>query len=255
MNSDKLQENQMINRPVETSPQVYARIGGVLYLITIVLGAVEELFIRGRIIVPGDAAATAANLKSMESLWRFGIASEMFLGICTIALALILYVLLRPVNRDLALLATFFNLIAIAVETAYSLQLVEALYPLGNAAYLKTFTPEQLYAISSLSIKAHSDGFGIALLFFGCFFPIAGYLIFKSGYFPKAIGILYLIPGLSYLISSFALILAPTFAGRFYFVIAGPALIGEASLCLWLLVKGVNLQRWRERASVAIVTE
>jgi hypothetical protein len=248
MNSDKFRENQMINRTVETSPQVYARIGGVLYLIIIVLGAVEELFIRGRIIVPGDAAATAANLKSMESLWRFGIASEMILGICTITLALILYVLLRPVSRDLALLATFFNLIAIAVETAYSLQLVEALFPLGNAAYLKAFTPEQLYAMASLSIKAHGEGFGIALLFFGCFFPIAGYLIFKSGYFPKTIGILYLIPGLSYLTSSFALILAPSFAGRFYFVIAGPALIGELSLCLWLLIKGINVEQWEKRA-------
>ncbi|HLO30227.1 MAG TPA: DUF4386 domain-containing protein [Anaerolineales bacterium] len=231
-------------RTIQTSPQIYARIGGVLYLITIVLGAVEELFVRGRIVVPGDTAATAANLRSMESLWRFGIASELFLGICTIALTLILYVLLKPVNRELALLATFFSLIAIAVETAYSLQLVEALYPLGNAVYLKAFTPEQLYAMSSLSIRAHGDGFGIALLFFGCFFPIAGYLIFKSGYFPKAIGILYMIPGLSYLMSSFALILAPTFAGRFYFVIAGPALIGEASLCLWLLLKGVNLEKW-----------
>jgi len=165
----------MTTRTAPASPQIYARIGGILYLIIIVLGAVGELSIRGRIIVSRNAAATAANLKSMESLWRFGIASEMFLGICTIALALILYVLLRPVNRDLALLATFFSLIAIAVEIAYSLQLVEALYPLGNAAYLKAFTPEQFYAMSSLSIKAHGDGFGIALLFFGCFFPIAGF--------------------------------------------------------------------------------
>lgn len=241
----------MTTRTHETSPQVYARIGGVLYLITIVLGAVGELFVRGSIVVPGDATATAANLRSMESLWRFGIASELFLGICTIVLTLILYVLLRPVSRDLALLATFFGLIATAVETTYSLQLVEALFPLGNAAYLKAFTPEQLYAMAYLSIKAHGQGFGIALLFFGPFFLVAGYLIFKSGYFPKAIGILYLIPGLSYLTSSFALILAPTFAGRFYFVMAGPALIGEASLCLWLIVKGVNVQRWKEQASAA----
>ena len=244
----------MTTRTIEASPQVYARIGGVLYLITIILGAIEELFVRGRIVVPGDAGATAANLRSMESLWRFGIASEMFLGICTIVLTLILYVLLKPVSRDLALLATFFSLIAIAVETAYSLQLVEALYPLGDATYLKVFTPEQLNAMASLSIKEHGDGFGIALLFFGCFFPIAGYLIFKSGYFPKAIGILYMIPGLSYLTSSFALILAPSFAHQYYFVIAGPALIGEASLCLWLLVKGVNVQGWNKRASTAIVT-
>jgi Domain of unknown function (DUF4386) len=241
----------MTNHTVEISPQVYARIGGVLYLIIIVLGAVGELFIRGRIIVPGNAMATAANLKAMESLWRFGIASELFLGICTITFTLILYVLLRPVNRDLALLATFFGLVATAVETAYSLQLVEALYPLGDAAYLKAFTSEQLYAMVSLSIKAHADGFGIALLLFGGFFPVAGYLIFKSGYFPKAIGILYLIPGLSYLTSSFALILAPTFANRFYFVMAGPALIGEASLCLWLLVKGVNIQQWKKQVGAS----
>ena len=132
----------MTTRTIETSLQVYARITGVLYLIIIILGAAEELLVRGRIIVPGDAAATAANLRSMESLWRFGIASELFLGICTIVMALTLYALLKPVSRDLALLATFFNLVAIAVETTYSLQLVEALYPLGNAEYLKAFTPE-----------------------------------------------------------------------------------------------------------------
>ena len=241
----------MTNHTVEISPQIYARIGGVLYLIIIVLGAVGELFIRGRVVVPGDAMATAANLKAMESLWRFGIASKLFLGICTITFSLILYVLLRPVNKDLALLATFFGLVAVAVEVAYSLQLVEALFPLGNAAYLEAFTPDQLYALVSLSLRAHANGFGIALLFFGCFFPIAGYLIFKSGYFPKAIGILYLIPGLSYLTSSFALILAPTFADRYYFVMAGPALIGEASLCLWLLVKGVNVQQWKKQVGVS----
>ncbi len=233
---------------IKESPRLYARIAGVLYLIIIVLGAVGELFVRGKIVVPGDAAATAANLKSMESLWRFGIASELFLGICTITLALILYVLLKPVNKDLAMLATFFNLVAIAVETAYSLQLVETLFPLGNAAYLKAFTPEQLYAMATLSIKAHAMGFGIALLLFGPFFLVAGYLIFKSGYFPKLLGILYLIPGLSYLTSSFALILAPAFAGRYYFVMAGPAIIGEGALCFWLLAKGVNVERWKEQA-------
>ena len=198
--------------------------------------------------MPGDAAATAANLRSMESLWRFGIASELFLGICTIVMTLTLYALLRPVSRDLALLATFFSLVATAVELTYSLQLVEALYPLGNAEYLKAFTPEQLYALTTLAIRAHGSGFGIALLLFGCFFPIAGYLIYKSGYFPKTIGILYTIPGLSYLTSSFALILAPAFAARYYFVMAGPALIGEAALCLWLLVKGVNVEQWKKRA-------
>lgn len=242
----------MTNPTVETSPLVYARIGGVLYLITIVLGAAGQVFVRGRIVVPGDAIATAANLASMGSLWRWGVAAELVVGICTIALTLTLYVLLRPVNRDLALLATFFSLVASAVETAYALQLVAALLPLGNAAYLKAFTPEQLDAMATLAIRTHANGFGIALLIFGCFFPVAGYLLFKSGYFPKAIGILYLIPGLSYLTSSFALIVAPTFAERFYFVMAGPALIGEAALCLWLLVKGVNVEQWEKRALASV---
>src|SRR5207248_407656 len=95
------------------SPRLYARIAGALYLITIVLGAVEEVLIRGRIFVPTDAVATAANLRSMEFLWRLGIASEMFLGIITVIVTLILYALLRPVSRDLALLMTFFGLVAV----------------------------------------------------------------------------------------------------------------------------------------------
>jgi hypothetical protein len=228
------------------SPSLYARIAGGLYLITIIFGAAEEFLIRDRIVVPGNAAATAANLTAMESLWRLGIASELFLGIITIVFALILYVLLRPVSRDLALLMTFFGLVAIAVETAYALNLVQALFPLGNAAYLKAFTPEQLHAMANLSIRAHGIGFGIALLFFGPFFLIAAYLMFKSGYFPKALGVLYLIPGVSYMTSSFALILAPAFASRNYFVMAGPAVIGEGAVCLWLLLKGVDVERWNE---------
>jgi uncharacterized protein DUF4386 len=234
---------------IRSSPRLYARIAGLLYLLTIVLGAAEEFAIRSRILVPGDAASTAANLRSMESLWRLGIASELFLGICTIVFALILYALLKPVSKDLSLLMTFFGLTAIAVETAFALRLVDALSPLGNAAYLKAFSPQQLDAMASLAIRGHAIGFGIALLFFGPFFLIAGYLIFESGFFPRALGVLYLIPGVSYMASSFALILAPAFAGRYYFVMAGPAVIGEGAVCLWLLAKGLDVERWRARAA------
>jgi hypothetical protein len=241
----------MTDRTVETSPQLYARIGGVLYLIIIVVGIFDEAFVRNRIIVSGDATATAANIRSLESLWRFGIAAEFFLLICAVALTQIFFVLLRPVSRDLALLAVFFNLVSVAVEAAVQLYLLGALFPLGKAEYLRAFEPEQLYALASLSVKSHSYGFGVALIFFGCVCLILGYLIFRSGFLPKALGVLMQIAGLSYLTSSFALILAPTVAGRFYFVMAGPALIGEASLCLWLIVKGVNAERWKEQARPA----
>lgn len=239
----------MTSRAVEASPQTYARIGGVLYLIIIVLGLVGEAFIRSRIIISGDATATAANIRSLESLWRVGIAAEFVLLISAIALAVIFFVLLRPVSRDLAFLAVCFNLVSLAVEAVAALNLVAALFPLGNAEYLTAFQPEQLYAMATLSVKSHSYGFGAALIFFGCECLILGYLIFRSGYLPKALGVLMQIAGLSYLTNSFALLLAPNLANRIFPAILLPAFVGEASLCLWLLVKGVNVSKWNARAS------
>jgi len=241
----------MTYRTLETSPQLYARIGGALYLVIIVLGIFEEAFVRDRLIVSGNAAATAANIKSMESLWRLSIAAEFFLLICAITLLAILFVLLRPISRHLALLAVFFNLVSIAVEAAITLNLVAALFPLGDAAYLKAFAPEQLYAMAMLAIRSQSYGFGVALIFFGCFCLIAGHLIFRSGYLPKTIGILMQIAGLCYLTDSFALLLAPKFASRIFPAILIPAFVGETSFCLWLLIKGVNQQRWKEQAGAA----
>src|SRR5438309_8754498 len=105
----------MTSRSIETSPQLYARIGGVLYLIIIIVGLFGEAFVRDRLIVSGDATATAVNIMAHESLWRFHVATELFLLICAIALLLILFVLLRPISRDLALLAVFINLVSISI--------------------------------------------------------------------------------------------------------------------------------------------
>jgi len=241
----------MKEHQVDASPRVLSRIGGALYVIIIVLGLFGEAFVRSRIIVSGDATATAANLRSLESLWRFGIVAEFVLLISAVALALIFFVLLRPVSRDLALLAVFFNLVTVAVEAVAALNLVAALFPLGSAEYLSAFQPEQLYAMASMSVKAHSHGFGVALIFFGCECLVLGYLIFRSGYLPKAIGVLMQIAGVCYLVNSFALLLAPALAGRLFPAILIPALVGEASLCLWLLVKGVNVEKWRPQAEAA----
>jgi hypothetical protein len=240
----------MVDPKTATSPQACARIGGGLYLIIIVVGLFGEAFVRNRLIVSGNARATAANIRSMESLWRFHIAAELFLLICAIALLLILFNLLRPVSRDLALLAVFFNLVSIGLEAAITLNLIQALFPLGNAGYLNAFAPEQLYAMVSLSLRSHTYGFGVSLIFFGCFCLVIGYLIFRSGYFPKALGVLMQIAGLSYLTNSFALVLAPAFANRLFPAILLPAFVGEASLCIWLLAKGVNIPKWQEQLNV-----
>ncbi|HKW63170.1 MAG TPA: DUF4386 domain-containing protein [Candidatus Acidoferrum sp.] len=242
----------MMERTIESSPQLYARIGGALYLIIIVIGLFGEAFVRDRLIVSGDAAATAKNLMTSESLWRFHIAAELFLLICAIVLLMILFVLLRPVSRELTLLALFFNLVSIGLEAATAMYLILALFPLGNAAYLKAFSAEQLYAMATLSLKSHGYGFGVSLLFFGCFCVVIGRVIYRSGFLPRVIGALMQIAGLCYLTDSFALILAPAFANRLFPAILLPAFVGEASFCLWLLLKGVDVQRWKERASVPV---
>ena len=206
------------------------------------------VFVRDRIIVSGDATATAKNIIASESLWRFHIAAELFLLICAVVLLMILFVLLKPVSRELVLLAAFFNLVSIGLEAATAMYLVVALFPLGNAAYLKAFSPEQLYALASLALKSHGYGFGVSLLFFGCFCMVIGRVISRSRFLPKLVGRLMQIAGLCYLTDSFALILSPAFANRLFPAILLPAFVGEASLCLWLLVKGVDRQRWLEQA-------
>jgi len=238
----------MMDRTIESSPQLYARIGGALYLVIIVIGLFGEAFVRDKLIVSGDPAATAKNILASESLWRFHIATELFLLICAIVLLTILFVLLRPVSRELTLLALFFNLVSIGLEAATAMYLVVTLFPLGNAAYLKAFSPEQLYAMATLSLKSHGYGFGVSLLFFGCFCVVIGRVIFRSGFLPRVIGVLIQIAGLCYLTDSFALILAPTLASRLFPAILLPAFVGEVSLCFWLLFKGVNVKRWKEVA-------
>jgi hypothetical protein len=240
----------LTNRITETSPQVYARIGGVLYLMIIVVGFCSEFFVRDKLVVAGDVTATANNIAASESLWRISIAGELTLLVCAVALTLILYVLLRPVNKNLALLAVLFNIVEFPIEAVSKLCLFAALFLSGTADYLKAFEPHQLQALVKISLKLHDYGFGIDLVFFGCACLVYGYLLFKSGYFPRALGVLMAIAGLSYLVNSFTLILAPTYGGTIFLVLV-LALIGELSLCLWLMVKGVNVTKWNEKTRPA----
>jgi hypothetical protein len=240
----------MTGRAVETSPQVYARIGGALYLILILAGMFGVIFVRDKLIVSGDATATANNIIASPLLWRIGIAADLIMHVCDVPLMLIFYVLLRPVNRNLALLAVLFNLVQTAVLVANKLNLLAALFLLGSADYLKAFDPHQLHALSYLSLKLHDYGFGVGLIFFGCECLVVGYLIFRSGYLPRTIGVLMQIAGLCYLTNSFVLLLAPALAKMLYPGVLVPAFIGELSLCLWLLVKGVNVPKWEEKATI-----
>jgi len=232
---------------VFAAPQRYARAGGGLYLVLIALGLFAEVT-RDRMIVSGDAAATAARIIAAEPLWRAGIAAELAAVVCALTLAMIYYVLLRPVSRELTILATFLRIVSLTVQTVAVFFLLAAVYPFGPAPYLNAFTAEQQQVLARLAIRAHADGYGVALLVLGFCFLVHGYLIFRSGFLPRILGRLMQLAGLSYLVNSFALVLVPAVASRLFPLILLPAFVGELSLSLWLLVKGVDIVKWRALA-------
>lgn len=247
----------MTSRAVEASPQTYARIGGILYLFIIVVGIFGELFVRGRLIVPDDAAATANNIMGSETLFRIGLAGELLGYVASSALAIILYVLLKPVSRTLALLVAFLTIITNAVLGLNGLFHLAAVLVLGGAGpsdlggdpfpdYLEAFDPQQLHALAYLSVRLHGYGFAIGLIFFGFTVVLLGYLIYRSGYLPRIIGVLLVIGGLGYLTNSFAQILSPALAASLLPWVLLPAFLAELGLALWLTVKGVNVPRWED---------
>jgi Domain of unknown function (DUF4386) len=238
----------MRNRGTQVSPQTYARVGGVLYLIIILAGGFAELFVRSKLIVPGDAAVTANNIMASELLWRFAFAGELLMLVCDVVVALILYVLLRPVDKNLALLAAFFRLMHVAIYGVTGLSTIAPLLILGGAGYLTAFPAHELQALARLSISLHGEGYAIALVFFGFHCLVLGYLIFKAGYFPKILGVLMTAASLSYLLDSFAGFIAPSFEAMLFPTILLPVLIAEGSLSLWLVLKGVDMDKWAARA-------
>ena len=223
------------------SIQTCARTGGLLYLLIIVIGLVGEAFIRGSLVVPGDAAATAQRILEGAVLWRAGIAAQLVLLVCAVALSAIWYVLLRPVHRNLALAVVCFGLVSLAVESLCALQLQAALDPLTSPALAQVASKEQLQAMSYLAVVSHAKTFGVALVFFGVQCLLVGYLVRKSGYFPAALGVAMQVVGACYLVNSFAMFAHPALQDLLFPAILLPAFLGESAMCLWLLVKGVNV--------------
>ncbi len=239
----------MMDNTTEKSPQAYARTAGVLGVIIVIAGIFAEAFVRGKVIVSTDATATANNILASEQLFRLGFAGELFMLCCDIGIAVLLYVLLKPVSRTLALLAMAFRLVMAAISGINALNHFGALLVLGGADYLTVFGVEQLHAMALLSLKLHTYGYHISLVFFGFHVLLLGYLVFRSGYLPKIIGVLLVIASFGYLANSFASILYPAFAKSLFPWVLLPALIAETSLSLWLLIMGVNVPKWKVRVA------
>jgi hypothetical protein len=232
----------------KASPGLKARIAGVLYVVSGTAYSYGEGSVRGKLVVPGDAAATAHNILSHESLYRLGFATDLISAVLFITVTLLLYDLFRPVNKSLSFGAACFSLAGCIVQAFSGIFVLAPLVILGGAPYLTAFPVEQLQALALLSLKLRIEATSIYMVCFACYNLVLGYLIFKSKFMPRIIGVFMAIAGLTY-----QAFLSPPLASYLFPHVLFPAgLLGEGSVMLWLIVFGVNVRRWKERASAAI---
>ena len=224
--------------------QRYARIAGALFLVSLIAGGFGEAYAPSKIIVSGDAAATVANIKNFGFMYRLGFAGFMIESLCDITLALLLYALLKPVNKYLSLLAAFFGLIATATFACAELFYFAPLVIMRGDSYLNTFSPDQLNALVLLTLKFSATAGMITTAYYGMGWLVRSYLMFHSGYLPKFLGVLMAIGGLGFVVRNFLLILAPAYASDVFLMLMMP---GGLIMTGWFLVKGVNLPKWNAR--------
>jgi len=215
----------MTTRTVGTSPLTLARGAGVLYLSLLPLGLFGVLY--------GGGSAS-----------RPGIVSALLVQLVNIFVVLLLYQLLKPVNKNMAMLMVIFLLLGVPIAMLNELNQFAVLLLSSGADYLKVFTANQLHAQVQLFLHLHDIGINIAGIFWGLWLFPMGYLVFKSGFLPRVLGILLMIGCAGYLIQSFAAFLLPNFEMN----IALFTFWGEILFPLWLVIKGVNVEQWKKRA-------
>ena len=233
----------------EESPRLKARIAGACWLLCIVAGMVGFIA-GGPLIVANDAAATATNILANESLFRFGFAANLISGLSYVGVTVFMYYVLKPVSRSLSLLAAFFGLAGVAIGGVAWVSNLVPLTLLHGDQYLTALTASQLQALSLAALKLQTHVFFIGMVFFGIQCISIGYLVARSSFLPRILGVLLGLGGTCYVIASFANFLLPLGARLMPFVVP-VALIGEGSLTVWLLIKGLNEQRWYEQANAA----
>jgi hypothetical protein len=218
-----------------------ARMAGWLYLAIAVLSAFGLVYVPSLLVVPGDAAATAYNIVASESLFRLGFMSNLLAFTVNIFVAVLLYKLLEPVNKTMASLMVILILVGIGIAMLNELNQFAALLLLGGADSLAAFTTDQLQALASLFLDMYEHGFVLAHIFFGLWLFPMGYLVFKSGFLPKVIGVLLVIAGVGYLVDFTLFFLFPAIT----VTVSEFTFVGEVALLLWLLIKGVNVEQWK----------
>src|SRR3989475_1634665 len=243
----------MMERIAETSLRFEARITGALYLLTILTGIFAKGFVTGSLVVDGDAAATATNILMHKSLFQLGFAVYLIEMACQIAITALFYDLLKPAGRSVSLVAAFLGLTGCIIKTLSRLFFIAPLFIVGGAHYLSVFSAEQLQALALLFLRVNDHGAAIALVFFGSYALLTGYLIIRSTFLiirstflPRILGVLSVLGGLGWLT-----FLYQPLGYHLFPYIAVLGILGAVVLIVWLLVFGVNEQRWKEQASAA----
>ena len=238
----------MVDARDARSPQFYARTAGLLYLYIIGAGTFAEVFVRGRLVTSRDAGVTAQNILGHETLFRLGASAELLHLACDVAVTVILYLLLKVVDRPVALLTAFLRFACIAILGSVAVTQFAALRLLRGADYLKGLGIAEREALAVLAMQLHSDGYTISLMFFGFGCISLGYLIYKSTFLPRLLGVLMVFAGCCYLLNSFAQFLRLGIASKLFPALFVPIFAAELALSLWLLAKGVRVAEFRRVA-------
>jgi len=220
-----------------------ARFAGFCYLVVIATGLFSEVFVRQALRVGNDALATAHNIQTNEMLFRWGIVADLINFVIGLPAVLIIYHFFKKSNKIVLQIALALVVIQTAIIAVNLLNQISPLLILGNDPYLNTFQQDQLASLSLLFLNIQSQGYAIGLVFFGFYCILIGYVIYRTSAIPKIIGVLYVISGICYLINSFTMFLSKGFANPFFIYLAIPIFIGELSLCLWLLIKGIDTSK------------
>lgn len=224
-----------------------ARIAGFCYLIVIATGLFSEVFVRQALKVSNNALATAQNIQANEMLFRWGFVADLINFVVGIPTILIIYHFFKKSNKILLQIALAFVIIQTAIIAVNLLNQITPLLLLSNDTYLHTFQQNQLATLSLLSLNIQAQGYGIGLVFFGFYCIIIGFIIFKTNAIPKIIGVAYAIAGICYLINNFTMFLSKGFVNPLFIYLAIPIFIGELSLCLCLLIKGIDASKLKNK--------
>lgn len=234
-----------------SSPRRLARIAGALYLTNIIGGAFAIGLVNNTLFTT-DLATTAHNIQSHELLYRSGLAAHIVVVVTNVPLALLFYELFKVVNRKLALLDAFFVLVATSIEAASIINQFAPLALLNSAPYAHAVPTQQLHALASLSGALSDGSYNIYTVFFGLDILCLAYLVFRSGFLPRALGVLLALDAVAYLVYAFVDVLTPEFAAHLVPWVQMPAPLAEGALSLWLLVIGLNTEEWKKTANAAI---